>query len=227
MAPTCDRLTLLLCCGIAAVTVIAFRELLPPVIIGASLAVVLIPAHRRLSARVGITHSATLLTVGVMAGVIAIVAIAAAVLAASTGFLLDMIDTVTGWLPVPPVTGGGLVEVVDGLLPGIPLFLVQVFVLFLSLYLFLFRGERLETDLRGILPEPFEPARGRIERAMADTLHSLYIVNVATALVAFVLVISLFFLLGYGHVLLFSLLTAIFMLVPVVGAAVVMLLVAL
>jgi len=170
----------------------------------------------------GIARSATILTLGVVAVVVAAVTGAGVVPAADGGFLLDLIGTVSTWLPLPAVTGDGLIELAGGLLPGIPLFAVQVIVLFLSLYIFILRGDRLETDLRRVIPERFGPALDRIERAMADTLHSLYIANGATALVAFVLAIPLFALLGYGHALLFSLLVAVSVLVPVVGAAVVM-----
>jgi len=55
----------------------------------------------------GIDHSATILTMGVAA-----VSGAAVVLAADSGFLLDLIATVSTWLPLPAVTGDGLAGLV-------------------------------------------------------------------------------------------------------------------
>jgi predicted PurR-regulated permease PerM len=56
-----------------------------------------------------------------------------------------------------------------------------------------------------------------------DVLYSIYVVHFATAFVTFLVALPFFYILGYGHVFFFAVLSGVFQLVPFLGQTVILL----
>ncbi|WP_245619374.1 AI-2E family transporter [Methanogenium cariaci] len=88
-------------------------------------------------------------------------------------------------------------------------------ILFLFLYLFiLYGGEQMFHQVWSVVPAESKPKLSILNVLLSDSLYSLIIVHVGIALLVFVVALPFFTLLGYGHVLFWSIVCAIFALIP-------------
>ncbi len=76
-------------------------------------------------------------------------------------------------------------------------------------------------EMWALVPEESRPKRSILNVLLSDTLYSLIIVHVGIALIVFIAALPFFTLLGYGHVLFWSVICAIFALIPVFGPVVI------
>ena len=61
-----------------------------------------------------------------------------------------------------------------------------------------------------------------IEEISSNTLYSIYIVHISTSVITFFLAIPFFYVLGYGHIVFWSLIVALFQLIPIIGPTLIM-----
>ena len=94
-------------------------------------------------------------------------------------------------------------------------------ILFLFLYLFILYGEQMFHEIWSLVPEESRPKLSVLNMLISDSLYSLIIVHVGIALIVFLAALPFFTLLGYGHVLFWSVICAIFALIPVFGPVVI------
>ncbi|MDN7023344.1 AI-2E family transporter [Methanoculleus sp. FWC-SCC1] len=237
-----DPLVLLFVIVIVAAAAVAFWPLLDVVIVGLSLAVVLLPVHRALSRRLPGAVAAGLVVAAVVLILLLGSGFMAAVLAQNAQYLDHILQTIFDWvwapaaeqaipLPIPPEQIAGWVgEHADTLQAGIagfaeaaPLFIVKICVFFLTLYIGLLKGDTVRDRLVGHLPTALKRDIGRLSTVTVDTLYAIYVVHVATAVITFFLALPFFYFLGYGHILFYSVMAAVFQLVPIIGPSLVML----
>ena len=95
---------------------------------------------------------------------------------------------------------------------------LQIVIFFLLLSMLLFYGERIWDALVRPLPVTVHAAVGSLAEIAENTIYSLIIIQISAAAICFALAVPFFTFLGYGHVILFSTIIGLAMLVPLIGS---------
>jgi len=227
---------------IAIITLVAFVvfwSVTDMVLLGGSLAIVLIPLHRRLKKRIRPVFSAAVITGCTFLALAASVFITLLILRANEGALTAMFASIGTWLADPrtsplsygvPVSKTTLTDLLvqvnalfvdyeNTLILNLSLILFKLFVFFFSLFSFLSHGDRLKERFMRHMPPAVSEWVARLSSVTADTLYAIYVVQVAIAVLTFFLALPVFWILGYGNVLFWSFLAAFCELIPVLGSS--------
>jgi predicted PurR-regulated permease PerM len=243
--PRTDLFPFLLILILTLFASMVFLSVIDMVLIGASLAVVLLPLHHRISKYVQPGISAAAVTCGVFFAAGIVVLASYLILASNIHSLLEMFDTIGAWLNNPstnpldfgiPVTKASLSTILDKgtalfvnyektLLDNLTVVAFKIFVLFFSLFSLLLWGEELKLRLTRRLPNVFHEYVKKLSHVTADTLYAIYNVQVAIAILTFFISLPVFYLLGYGNIIFFSFLAAFCELIPILGSSVAFLLI--
>lgn len=225
---------------ITIIAFIVFWQVMDMVLVGGSLAIILMPLHRRISARLGRPFLSALLITGLIFCIFAGTAfITAWILRANAGTLSGMFTAIGTWLSDPatsPVAYGipfgktslssllergnaFFVNYGQTLMDNLVLYLFKIFVLFFSLGALLFHGDWLRDRSIDRMPPAVGEWITKLSAVTVDTLYAVYVVQVAIAVLTFFIAIPVFYLLGYGNILFYSFLTAFCELIPVLGSS--------
>jgi len=238
-----DKLALLIIGIVLIVTYLAFGPILDVVILAISLAVVAMPLkmwfNRFMDAQVAsflVTFIVGCIAVGALAFSVVIIYENADYL---TGIITEIYLALVGvgLIPpgvanTPPIDVGGFISshmenIQSGFLSvvsGIIAALFNVIIFILVLFIFLYFGKGIWQDLISGVPDALKSFVGKITDISTNTLYSIYIVHISTSVVTFFLAIPFFYLLGFGHVLFWSVVVALFQLVPILGPSMIMVL---
>lgn len=235
-----DHVTLGIVALIALITCIAFFPLAQVIVLALSLAVVLIPFQEQLSKKISPAISAFLITLAVVTVGFLAVVITFNVLYQNMDYLISIISIILDGLkpeaisdlPVP-LSGIGLEGMIDNLLISvkeslfmylslIPTLAVQLMLFILSLSIFIYSGPGLKSDFHTMIPDRSRKNVMVIWKRVYDTLYSIYIVHFSIAILTFFLALPFFWILGYEHVLFYSVLCALFALIPFLGPVVIL-----
>ncbi len=217
-----------------------FWSIMDMVLLGASLAIVLIPLHHRLSLHMRPWISASLMTLVVLGIFSAMGLITLAVFSANSSTLTQMFTTIGNWLNNPltnPMTygvplsktslsvllqeGTGLfVDYQKTLITYLPVILFKMFVFFFTLFMLFLRGEELRMKLIEHVPAALKKYINRLSDATGDTLYAIYYVQIAIAVLTFFMAIPVFYLLGYGNIIFYAYFAAFCELIPIMGSSV-------
>ena len=211
-----------------------FFPLVNVVIIAGSFATVLVPYHRILCRHMPAPLSSALITGSVILAVIAVLALALETIAGNTGYMQHLFTTIAD--RVTGATGGGgavgnildmdaigdavlnwVKENITALLGQGAYYAIMVVILFLFQYLFTLYGDRIFQEIWSRIPRNSREGIAVVRTAVVDTLYSLFIVHVAVSAFVFVVAVPFFMVLGYGHVLFWSVICAVLALFPVIG----------
>jgi len=221
--------------AILLASALAFWSLLDVIVLALSLAVIVMPIHRYFSNGVKESWSAIAITVLIFIVVFGTLVFTLAVLYQNSSYLSDMISTIIGWiksthfesLGLPFDIGGinGLISgnsvdilgYISGYATGFPMLVVKAIVFFLSLYMFILKGDIIWKGIISCLPEKICGVVHRMAGMSTDTLYAIYVVHISTSVITFFLALPFFYLLGYEHVLFYSVMAAIFQLIPIIG----------
>jgi predicted PurR-regulated permease PerM len=224
---------------ITLVAFIVFWSVMGMVLLGGSLAIVLMPLHHRLSARVRPHFSAAIITGGILAAFAGVAYITVVILTANAATLTTMFTVIGTWLNDPatsPISYGVplskttlssilaegndiFVNYNKTLISNLSLFLFMAFVFFFSLYALLYHGDRLKTRFMYHMPPVICEWVTRLSAVTVATLYAIYVVQIAIAVLTFFISLPVFYLLGYGNVLFYSYLAAFCELIPVLGSS--------
>ncbi len=240
--PRIDRLTILLVLGIAIAAVIAFWPLIDVVILAVSLAVVILPVQR-FFCRFMSGALAALLTTSLIILLVAVsIMFVSMVLAQNADYLTEIVNAILDWVraspvdrsdPPLPIPTEQIADWLDAQVMNFraylaeiasqtPLFVVKVLIFFLALYMLVFRGECVRDEVVAHLPRKLAAAVEQMTKVTVDTLYAIYVVHIATAVITFLLALPFFSFLGYGHVIFYSVMAAIFQLIPIIGPSIIM-----
>jgi predicted PurR-regulated permease PerM len=217
-----------------------FWSIMDMVLLGASLAIVLIPLHHRLSLHMRPWISASLMTLAVLGIFSAMGLITLAIFSANSSTLTQMFTTIENWLNNPltnPMTygvplsktslsvllqeGTGLfVDYQKTLVTYLPVILFKMFVFFFTLFMLFLRGEELRMKLIEHVPAALKKYINRLSDATSDTLYAIYYVQIAIAVLTFFMAIPVFYLLGYGDIIFYAYFAAFCELIPIMGSSV-------
>jgi predicted PurR-regulated permease PerM len=229
--------------AILVAAAVVFWPLIGVSILGASVAVLLFPIRRRLERRMRPAYAALILTVVVGVALVGAVAVTIAVLVQNIDYIAEIAQTILGAVAAPAADpfGGALpmdlstltaaiqeqlsalTDSVGSLLGEFGKASLELITFFLVLYLVLEQGEAVGRRLDEALPGEVRRLAGRLWAMAVDVIYSIYVVHFATAFLSFLVALPFFYILGYGHVLFFSILCGIFQLVPFLGQTVILL----
>ena len=221
------------------VAVIVLWSIMDMVLLGASLAIVLMPLHHRLSTRVRPILSASLITGGVLAIFAGATLITFQIFSSNAPALSAMFSTIGTWLNDPatnplsygvPFSKTSLAETLaDGnaffveyektLIKYLSIILFKMFVFFFSLGALIYHGDLLKERFMSHAPEILCMYVDRLSAVTVDTLYAIYVVQVAIAALTFFIALPVFYILGYGNVLFYSFFAAFCELIPVLGSS--------
>ena len=225
---------------ITLAALVIFWSIMDMVILGASLAVVLMPLHHRLLRHTKELASALIITGSVFLLLIAFVYCTVTILAANTGVLTDIFNTIGIWLGNPatnpavygiPFNKASLSAMLaegnalflnywQTILANLPVIVFKMFVFFFSFCLLILKGDELKEMIMCRLPVAVKKYVSRLNPVAVDTLYAIYIVQIAIAVLTFFIAIPVFYLLGYGNILFYSFLAAFCELIPILGSSV-------
>jgi predicted PurR-regulated permease PerM len=223
---------------------IVFWSFMDMVILGASLAVVLIPLHHRISRHTLPEISAAIVTLTIFFGGCIVALFIVLIISSNVVILTELFGTIGVWLNNPatnpldfgiPVAKANLsdllnkgtalfVDYQNTLLNNLTLITFKMFVFFVSLFSLIRWGEELKMTLSRRVPEVLSGYVRRLSEVTVDTLFAIYIVQIAIAALTFFMALPVFYLLGYGNVIFYSFLAAFCELIPVLGSSVVFIL---
>jgi len=229
---------------LSLITIIVFWSFVDMVILGASLAVVLIPVHHRLSQHTLPAISAAIVTLAIFLGGCIMALFTFLVLTSNVTILTELFRTVGVWLNNPatnpldfgiPVAKATLSDLLDKgtalfvdyqniLIGNLSLIAFKMVVFFISLFSLLRWGESLNMKFMSRVPEILSGYATRLSAVTVDTLYAIYIVQIAIAALTFFMALPVFYLLGYGNIVFYSFLAAFCELIPVLGSSVVFIL---
>ena len=239
-----DQFPFILMVILTLAAIIFFWSIMDMVLLGASLAIVILPVHHYLSRHVRPVFSAILVTAGVIcaSGIFAWCTLA--ILSSNATTLAGIFSTIGTWLnsasTQPEIFGFPLKTSLISLLnTGNAIFLdyratliddltfiaFKAFIFFFTLSILLYHGEELKKKIMDRLPSAVSQYVNRLSSVTVDTLYAIYIVQIAIAVLTFFISLPVFYLLGYGNIVFYSFLAALCELVPVMGASVAFLLV--
>ena len=231
-----DLLTIILLFVILITVFVIYFPLAATIILGLTLAIVLEPVERRLATRMPHRRSAALTSILVLVAIGLVLYFMINLLIQGGGMILHMIGTINEWLaairPGSLISGAQIATMVDSvmmflkaqiipLLTSIPMILFNVLILFLSVYLFLLKGPDIARQIASALPERLTESVGKISGLVVNTMYAIYIVSVEVAILAFLLSLPIYYLLGYPAYIGLAIMTGLAMFIPIFGPLVV------
>jgi predicted PurR-regulated permease PerM len=236
-----NKQVLLLVFAIYILCILAFWPLLTVFIWSAAIAIALMPFHKKLSRIVKPSVSVIFMTVWVLLAILVVLSISVSVLYGSIDHIGSMVTSmvngyentgVSAFLPtftddqvsnMPDTLVRLLVQSLLSLTNNVMQSLISIIIFFLSLSMLLFYGEQIWNTLTQTLSPKLFSAVERMAEISSNTIYALIIVQISAAFIAFLLALPFFFILGVEDPLLFATLIGIGMLIPLIGAQIMIL----
>lgn len=235
-----DLLPFILIIVLTLIAFVIFWSVMDMVLVGASIAVVLLPLHHRLLKYTRPRIAAAIVTLAVFLAFALAAFTTLLVLSSNAGTLRELFGSIGVWLNNPatnpldygiPVSKATLSVLLDQgtalfvdyqktLISNLYIIVFKMLVLFVSLFSLLRWGEELKMKLTSHVPEVLSGYIRKLSEVTVDTLYVIYIVQVAIAVLTFFISLPVFYLLGYGNIIFFSFLAAFCELIPILGASV-------
>jgi len=224
----------------AVVVLVLLWPVLDMVVLSASLAVVLMPLHHRLSRSTRPALSSAIITCCLFILLAVAAYVTVIILKANAGLTNQIFATIGSWLDNPATHPGAFGITISKdtltvwLAKGNALFVnywttladnflliaVKGLVFFIAFFLFLLKGTAIRDLVFRHLPQPVRNYCDQLTPVTVDTLYVIYIVQFAIAALTFFIAIPVFYLLGYGNILFYSFLAAFCELIPILGSSV-------
>lgn len=230
---------------IFGIAIIAFWPLMTVFIWATSIAIVLLPAHKWLSRRVLPAASAMFLTVWVLLVILLVATLLVSVMLGNEEHIGDMGVSMVSGLKHTPFSGlvpaftpleldnfdetlkDWIIKALLALTGNTMQTLLAIIIFFLTLSMLLYYGETIWNTAASAQSPKLRNAVDRLSEIAENTIYALIIVQISAAMISFILAILFFSLLGRGDELLFSTLIGFAMLIPLIGAQVMILIIAL
>jgi predicted PurR-regulated permease PerM len=231
--------TLMVILTLAAIVV--FWSIMDMVLLGASLAIVILPLHDRFAKKSGPLTSAAAITFLVFAGCAALAYLTLLFFSSNETTLTLIFSTISSWvnnsatspmaygIPISKASitsilaeaNGMFVDYQKTILFYMPVILFKAFTFFFTLFFLLLHGNELKNRIMVRLPQAMSEYVSRLTEVTVDTLYAIYIVQIEIAVLTFFIAIPVFWLLGYGDILFYSFFAAFCELIPVLGSSIV------
>lgn len=244
-----DQFPFILMVILTVAAIILFWSIMDMVLLGASLAIVLLPLHHRISQHTRPTVSAALVTAGIFCALAIVLWFTLLIFSANAQTLTNMFTGISGWISKPgthlaafgiPLNKASLISLLntgnllfvgyeETLVNNLSQIIFKAFIFFFTLFVLLVHGEELKERITDHMPESLNSFVSRLSEVTVDTLYAVYVVQVAIAVLTFFIAIPVFYLLGYllgyENILFYSFFAAFCELVPILGSSVAFLLI--
>jgi predicted PurR-regulated permease PerM len=226
----------LLVSAIYILCIVAFWPLMTVFVWSAAIAIALLPFHKRLMRIVKPSVSVLFITLWVLLVILLVLSVSASILYGNIDHIGTMVASlvsgfkntgVSAFLPtftedqvsnMPETLVQLLLQSLLSLTSNVMQSLISIVIFFLSLSMLLYYGEEIWNTLtRTISPKLFLAIEKMVEIS-SNTIYALIIVQISAALIAFILAIPFFTILGVDDPLLFATLIGLAMLIPLIGA---------
>ena len=222
--------------ALALVTAVVLFEVLGTVVFAVTLAYVLSPVRTAAAERGASPRVAAGLATGIaMSAVVALVAPVGYVLYRRRRAAFAVFESLPEMVPVsvgeitytvtlaPLIVGARelLTDAAFSVAAAAPVLLLKTLVLLLLVYGLLYRPSAVRIAVTRALPAAYHEPLFALDRRVAATLRSIYVLQAATALGTFLLGAGTFWLLGYDSPVVLGVLSGVLQFVPVVGPSVV------
>jgi predicted PurR-regulated permease PerM len=231
-----DKHLLFLIGTIYITCIVIFWPLITVLIWSAAIATTLMPFHKQLSRIVRPSVSATFITLWVLLVILLLLTITLSIFYSNIDYIGTMVaslvhgfnnTSLASFLPtftadqfahMPNTLVQLMIQSLLSLTSNVVQSLISIIIFFLSLSMLLYYGEHLWDTLTRTLSPKLASAVGKLAEISTNTIYALIIVQISAALISFFLAIPFFFFLGVKSPLLFAVLIGIAMLVPLIGA---------
>jgi predicted PurR-regulated permease PerM len=236
-----DHQLLLLICAVYILCILVFWPLVTVIIWAVAIATALMPFHNQLSRRVKPSVSVVFITVGVLLAILLVILVSSSILYGSIDQIGTMVASLvhgfqntglSAFLPtfteeqfshMPETLVQLLLQSLLSLTSNVMQSLISIIILFLSLSMLLYYGEQIWNTLMRMLSPKLFCTVEKMAEISTNTIYSLIIVQISAALIAFLLAIPFFSILGVDDPFLFATLIGLAMLVPLIGAQIMIL----
>ena len=240
-----DQFPFILLVILALAGIIVLWSIMDMVLLGASLAIVLIPLHRNLSARTRPVISAIIITLLTFGACAALTYFTYLFFSSHSELLDTMFASIGSWIEDPatnlltygiPLNKGSVTSMLlkanalfvnywETVLEYLNIILFKIFTFFFTLFILLLHGEDIRNRIMEHLPPAMNEYVTRLSAVTVDTLYAIYVVQVAIAVLTFFIALPVFWLLGYGDILFYSFFAAFCELIPILGSSLVFIIV--
>jgi predicted PurR-regulated permease PerM len=236
-----DHQLLLLICAIYITCILVFWPLMTVCIWSAAIAIALMPFHKQLSCIVKPSVSVTFITLWVLLVILLVLSVSSSILYGSIDHIGTMVASlvhgfkntgISAFLPtfteaqvshMPETLVQLLLQSLLSLTSNVMQSLISIIIFFLSLSMLLYYGEQIWNTLTRTLSPKLFFAVEKMAEISSNTIYALIIVQISAALISFLLAIPFFTFLGVDDPLLFATLIGLAMLIPLIGAQIMIL----
>jgi predicted PurR-regulated permease PerM len=232
-----DLLTIIVLFLILSTVFIIYFPLVAAITLAMTVAIVLQPLHHKLCERLSPAKSAALTTVivAIIAGFTGIFVVN--MLIKGSGSIIAMIDTINQWLislgannVISGIEIANTLESIrlvitagiSSMVAQVPGILFGAFILFLSVYLFLLKGQAIFQQIIDAIPAQLTDSIGKVTSMVANTMYAIYVVSVEVAIITFALSLPFYYLLGYPAALQLAIMSGLSMFIPILGPLIVL-----
>jgi Predicted permease len=234
-----EHLSLLLALVIFLMIGIVSWKYIAVAVLAVSISVVAMPLYRKLHKKLPAPLSAGVVTTAIFLFLAGIFASAVVEFSRNYSFFAEMVGSIVNFiLKIFHIsTEANLYDVITGFMSGmlssVSTGILDVFanvatiffgfiLLYAVLYLCFIFGDKITADLSSIIPEKSRESIELMAEKTKGILYSIYVVHVGLAILVFLLALIYAHILGYGHVLFIAMLCGVAALIPMVGAAIVL-----
>jgi predicted PurR-regulated permease PerM len=236
-----NKQLVILISAIYILCIIAFWPLMTVVIWSAAIAIALMPFHKRISRIVHPPVSVIFITVWVLLAILLFLVISSSILYGNIDAIGTMVASlvhgfkntgVSAFLPtftdeqfshMPDTLVQLLLQSLLSLTSNVMQSLISIVIFFLSFSMLLYYGEQIWSTLTRMLSPKLFSAVEKMTEISTNTIYALIIVQISAAVISFLLAIPFFILLGIDNPFLFATLIGLAMLIPLIGAQIMIL----
>ena len=231
-----EQQLLLFICAIFIACILVFWPLMTVVVWSVAIATAMMPFHKRLSGIVKPSISVTFITVWILLVILLVLSVSASIIYGNIDQIGTMVASlvhgfkntgVSAYLPtfteeqlahMPGTLVQLLLQSLMSLTSNVMQSLISIIIFFLSLSMLLYYGEHMWHTLTRTLSPKLFSAVNKMAEISSNTIYALIIVQISAALISFFLAIPFFTFLGVSNPLLFATLIGLAMLIPLIGA---------
>jgi predicted PurR-regulated permease PerM len=200
-----DQFPFILMVILALVAIVLFWSIMDMILLGASLAIVLMPLHDRISRTTHPLVAAILVTAGVVGAFSLVLWLTFSIFSSNADVFTAMFTTIGNWINATttnptafgiPLTKASLTSLLntgntffvnyqETLIDNLTLIVVKAFIFFLTLTVLLLHGEEIKQRILERLPPSLCGHVNRLTSVTVDTLYAIYVVQVAIAVLTF------------------------------------------
>lgn len=221
-----DHTPVLIAVAILLITGFIFWQMATAAIIALSMAIVLMPVQDQLKTRMNPGHAAMIICTLVVCGILSFIIILVNLFITQGQYLMimgrqisesfqrsDIQNTLASLEPTGLIISSGdgiitrvfndsipqITDAIKDIAINIPGLIIQIFILFLILYLVLINGKKVDQQILDLFSHTNKEKLSAFRTVITDTMYAVYVVNIRIALLTIIITLPFFWILDYGN----------------------------